>query len=317
MGSFSITSARPVSVLSPLLLVFLGVLLLLTAVGSVSFGIWLELLNYWPVLLVLIGAEILLADSPLLLRAGLVCLTLVIAFAAAYMVMPEYQTAEPLRVSYVEPVGDIDTVHLNANFLGGELAIEAESSGHDSSAAIVVAEFSDRPARIIRRRSDGEIKIDVVSSGPHLSRTWNDGHSSGVETVNFPLGLADWTLMMSPDVEVEIEVSSLVAELDLDLRSVNVRRLSVEGAAADLKVQLPIDAGDTEVDIAAGFANVEIIVPDGVAAFIEVDAPLGSTQIDTDRFIETQEGYRSIDYPEAANRVDIDIESLSANVTVN
>lgn len=317
MGSFSITSARPVSVLSPLLLVFLGVLLLLTTVGSVSFGIWLELLNYWPVLLVLIGAEILLADSPLLLRAGLVSSALVIAFAVAYIFMPGYDPAEPLRISYVEPAGDVEALHLNANFLGGELAIDAESPERGSLAALMVAEFSDRPARIIRGQSDGEIKIDVVSSGPYLSRTWNDGRSSGVETVNLPLGMADWTLMMSPDMEVEIEVSSLVAELNLDLRNVDVRRLSVEAAAANLKVQLPLAAGDTEVDIAAGLADVEIIVPDGVAASIEIDAPLGSTQIDTDQFIETQEGYRSIDYPEAANRVDIDIEALSANVAVN
>ena len=317
MGSISKSPARPVSVLSGLFLVFLGALLLLTAVGLVSFGIWLELLDYWPVLLVLIGVEILLAEAPLLMRAGLVSLTLLIAFVVAYMALPEYDPAEPLRVSYVEPVNDIEVLHLNASFFGGELAIDAESPGHDPLAALVVAEFSDRPARIIREQSGNEIEIDIVSSGPYLSRTYNDGRSSSVETVNFPFGLANWTLTMSPNLEVEIDISSVAADLDLDLRHIDVRRLSVEGAAAQLKVELPVGAGETQVDIAAGFAEVEIVVPDGVAAFIEIDAPLGSNQIDSNRFVETQDGYRSIHYSEAANRVYIGIESLSANVNVN
>ena len=122
---------------------------------------------------------------------------------------------------------------------------------------------------------------------------------------------------MSPDTDVDIDIAAAVADLDLDLRNLNVRSLSVEGAAAELKVHLPIAAGETQVDIAAAIADIDIVVPDGVAAFIDVDAPLGTIRIDSDRFVETQDGYRSADYSEAVNRVDIDIEALSANVTVN
>ncbi|MXW28917.1 MAG: hypothetical protein F4Z80_08650 [Chloroflexi bacterium] len=116
---------------------------------------------------------------------------------------------------------------------------------------------------------------------------------------------------------MEVDIDSMAAGWDLDLRNVNVRRLSVEGAVVDLKIQLPISAGETQVDVAAGVANVELVVPGGVSANIEIDSPLGSTQVDPNRFVETQEGFRSIRYSETGHRVDIDVEALSANVTVN
>ena len=96
-----------------------------------------------------------------------------------------------------------------------------------------------------------------------------------------------------------------------------MRRVSIEGAVADLIIHLPINAGETQVEIAAGVADVELVVPDGVAALINVDSPFGSTQIDQDRFVNAQDGYRSIGYSEAENRVNVNIESFSANVTVN
>ena len=99
-----------------LFFVFLGVLLLLTSVGSVSFGIWLKLLDYWPVLLVLVGIEILLAEAPFLVRAGIVSLTLLATAVAAFAFTPQYESAEPLRVSFTEPAGGVETLHLDTSF---------------------------------------------------------------------------------------------------------------------------------------------------------------------------------------------------------
>ena len=317
MGSASKVRTPPGSALAGTLLVCLGLLLLLTATGTVSFGIWLKLIDFWPAILVLIGVEITFADAPFSARAGIISLAILGAATVAFATMPRCDSAAPLRVSYTEPASYVEMLHLNANFLGGELAINSDSSHEDSSAALVIADFSDRPARVIRKQSDNAIAFDVVSSGPYLRRSFDDGQRSGEETMSFPFGLADWTVMVSPDSEVEIDIGSVAAGLDLDLRNLNVRRLSVEGAVVDLKIHLPISAGETQVDVAAGVADVEIVVPEGVSANIEIDSPLASIQFDPSRFVETKDGYRSIRFSEAGHRVDIDVEALSANVTVN
>ena len=267
-------------------------------------------------ILVLIGAEFILADAPLAMRAGIVTAALLAAIAIAFATMPEYEPAEPLRVSYTEPANDVEALHLNASFFGGDVAITSVPPTDRPSHALMVAEFADRPARVIRGRLGNELTIDVVSSGPYLSRSSADGNHTSVETVSLPFGLADWALTMSPEKEAEINIDAFAAELHLDLRHVNVRRLSVEGAVADLAVHLPVGAGQTQVDIAAGVADVEFVVPDGVAALVEIDSLSESIQIDSSRFVETENGYRSVGYSEAENRVLIDIESLAANVTI-
>ena len=317
MGSHSKLRTRSGSLLAGPLLVLLGVLLLLTATGTASFGIWLRLFDFWPVLLVLIGVELVFAEKPISVRVGLISLVLLGAVLIAFATLPQYEPAEPLRVSYLLPAADVDTLHLSAGFFGGELAVTSETPFDGSLAALMAADFSDRPARIIRDQSESEVAIELLSAGPYLRRSHVDGLASFNASVSFPVGLADWALMLSPDTEVEIDIDSFVADLDLDLRNVNVRRVSIEGAVADLIIHLPINAGETQVEIAAGVADVELVVADSVAALINVDSPFGSTQIDQDRFVNAQDGYRSIGYSEAENRVNVNIESFSANVTVS
>ena len=302
--------------LAGLLLAALGLLLLLTTTGVVSFGIWLELADYWPLLVILIGVELILVRRPFLIRAGVIVLTLAGAIVAASFSLPEYDPNEPLRTTYVEPLRDTETLYLDMAFVGGNVELISDTPGAATLARLLAADFKSRPARVVREQSDGNVRFYVMSSGPFLRHSNTDGFTRHETRVSFPVGLADWSLIVSPNVEVEIDISSVATDLDLDLRNLNVRRLSVEAGMSDLRVQLPDDAGQTHVDIAAGAANVELVVPRGVAARIDVDAPLKSAWINPVRFIEADDEFWSPGYLEARNRVSIDIEGLSVDVTV-
>ena len=317
MSSATTGSRRRGSFLVGFLLIALGVLLLLTTTGAVSFGIWLELVDYWPVLLLLTGVELILAQRPLLIRAGVVAATLTAVVAAAYFSMPEYAPPEPLRATYVEPLRDTQRLHLSMAFLGGDVDLTSDTAGSHSFSGLLAADFGQHPSRVIREQSDGYVEFYLVSSGPFLRHSSDDGYTKTESMISFPVGLADWKLAVSPDVEVEIAVSAGAADLDLDLRHLSVRRLTIEAGASDIRVQLPAYAGQTYIDIAAGAADIELLAPDTVAAHIEIASPLGSTWIDTSRFMEIEDDvYRSANYSESRNRVWVDIEALSTNVTV-
>ena len=299
-----------------LLLVALGLLLLINTTGTVSFGIWFELANYWPVLLVLIGVEIVLAQQALLLRAGVAVLAIAVAVTAAWLSMPEYDSAESLRVAYVEPMGIAETLHLKMEFLGGNVELTSATPGAPSPARLLTADFDGRPARVIREQSGTVIECLLVSEGPFLRHSSDDGQSRHESRISFPVGMADWRLTVSPDVEVDIDISAGATDLDLDLRDLNVRRLSIEAGASDIRVQLPANAGQTNVDIAAGAADIELIVPDDVAAKVDIAAPIGSVWVEPRRFMHTDDGYQSPHYFGARNRVSIDIEAVAADVSV-
>ena len=302
-------------------------LLLLTTIDVIGFGLWLELVKFWPVLLVLIGVEIILAHRFVLFRVVIIAATLVAVIVAAYYSMPQYDPTAPLHASYVEPLGNVETLHLNTEFMGGILQISSDSPASQPGNGLLAADFKNRPARVTRERSNGELTIRLASSGPDLSyssevtHSYNDGktlRSSRTESrTNFPVGLADWRLTVSPDVEIEIDISSGASDLDLDLRNLNVRKLSIEAGAADIRVLLPTDAGETHVDIGAGAVNVDLIVPQDVAARIEIEVPIRSTSFDPIRFIETNNRYESPNYHNATNRINITIEALFADVRIS
>ena len=316
MSSISTGRVRSGFVLVGLLLVALGALLLLTTTGVVSFGIWLELATYWPILLLLTGMEIVLVQRPILIRAGVIALTLAIVAAAAYWSIPEYDPPEPLRASYVEPLGDARRLQLNMAFLGGDVDLTSGKAGPDSFAGLLAADFGSRPSRVIREQSNRDVQLYLASSGPFLRHSSHDDYTRRESRISFPVGLANWNLEMSPNVESDIDIISGATNLNLDLRDLHVRKLAIEAGVSDITLQLPSNAGQTHVDISAGAAEVEILVPDNVAAHIDIDSPLGSTLIDPARFTEINDIYRSANFSKSRNRVWVDVEALSANVTV-
>ena len=317
MGAPTTGRKSRISLLVGLLLVVLGLLLLLNTTGAVSFGIWIELANYWPVLLVLVGVEIILAQRTLLVRAGVIVLTLAGVVVAAFLSMPDYEPVESLHANYVEPLEGARRLSLSMEFIGGDVELFSNPSGVPYSEGLLSADFGSRPAHVIRERSSDGVRVILASSGPLLTHSSNDGQTRRESRISFPVGLADWGLTLSPSAEVDIRISSGAASLDLDLQDLNVRRLDIEAGASDIRVRLPANAGQTHVDIAAGVSDIKIVVPRDVAARIDIDAPLGSVWVDPLRFMYAGGVYQSPHYFETTNRVNIDIEAFAADVTVS
>ena len=316
MVAVSTHRRRRSSILVGILLVALGSLLLLTTTGAVSYGIWIELARYWPVLLVLAGVEFILARQAILIRTAVMVLALVGVVVAAFLSMPQYDPVEPLRASYEEPLEGTRRLSLSMEFMGGNVELSSDTPSTAPSDSLLAADFRSRPARVIREPSGDVVRVILVSSGPFLRHSSDNGQTRYENRVSFPVGMADWGMTLSPDVEVDIEISSGAADLDLDLRDLNVRRLDIESGTSDIRVQLPNSAGQTQVDIAGGVTNMEVIVPKDVAARVDIAAPIGAVWVDPRRFIPTDNGYQSPHYFSASNRVNIDIEALAADVTV-
>ena len=170
MASVSTDRRRRGSLLVGLLLIALGALLLLTTTGAVSFGIWIEIVEYWPVLLLLTGMEIILARRALLIRAGIVTATLVAVVAVAYFSMPDYDPPEPLRAGYVEPLGSAQRLKLSMAFIGGEVELTSDTSASGSF------------ARLLARTSVAAPPASSTSNRTAMSSsTWSHpGHSSHI-----------------------------------------------------------------------------------------------------------------------------------------
>ena len=286
------------------MLVGIGILLLLNTTGVVSIGIWFELARYWPVLMILIGVKLILARRWPLIGLGVSSIALVATVVAASVSLNVGQSEEPVHVTYSTPLENTETLELGMGFVSGRVALRSEPSGD----RLFSAGFNNRPADVIHDHTGSFSKIYLSTDG--FSVDYSDGEG------DFNLsGLADWVLMVSPNVALDLDIRAGAADLDLDLTHLNVRRVFVGAGASQVRIRLP-DSGKTLVEIEAGAADIQITVPQGVAARIDNDSFLNSTSIDSGRFPKLDGEHRSPDFFTAEDRVDIDIEAGASSVTV-
>ena len=305
-GDASTKYRRPGFSLFGLLLVAFGALVLLTVTGLVGLGVWFELARYWPVLLILIGIKLILAPRAPLVGVVVVSIALAATIAAAWIPLSVERQDEAPRIAYSTPLENTEIFELGMGFISGRVALRSDPSGD----RLFAADFNRRPAEVIHDHSGRFSKIYLSTEGFSVSYSVDDG------TDGYTLaGLADWDLMVSPDVALDLEILAGAADLDLDLTHLNVRRLVVGAAASQVRIRLPA-AGQTHVQIDAGAADIEITVPRGVAARIDNDSFLNFTSIDSGRFPKSGGEHRSPDYSTAENRVSIEIDAGAASVTV-
>ena len=353
-GDASTKYRRPGFSLFGLLLVAFGALLLLTVTGVAGLGVWFELARYWPVLLILIGIKLILAPRAPLVGMAAVSLAMVATIVAAWVPLSVERRDEAPRIAYSTPLENTETFELGMGFTSGRVTLRSDPSGDrlfavdfNGRPAEVIHDHSGRFSKIYL--STESFSVSYSSNDEDST----DGYSISADGAKHPLppyrtipgtfyfvgmevccsgqppprdgyvgegsfnlgGLADWDLMVSPDVALDLDIRAGAADLDLDLTHLNVRRVFVGAGASQVRIRLP-DSGRTYVEIEAGAADIEITVPRGVAARIANDSFLNFTSIDSDRFPKSGGEHRSPDYSTAENRVDIEIGAGAASVTV-
>jgi hypothetical protein len=94
-----------------------------------------------------------------------------------------------------------------------------------------------------------------------------------------------------------------------------IRHFELHTGASDTTVRLPA-GGQTSVRVECGFAQVGLEVPHGVAARIHGKISLGSTEVDETRFRRTADGWSSVDYETARDRVEISVAGGFGSVRI-
>ena len=191
---------RP-SIIGPLILITAGVLFLLANMGMLPFTFWELAVRFWPIILILIGLEIIFGRRSLLgalvilvLWVGLVAGVIWVAYAQGGGILPSAAaTTEELS----QPLGDIKsaTVDLNVGFSNTTLTSLSIDAGD-----LMKGTFSH-------------------GQGTRMVKTYNVAGSDGrlslrEEGSNFILGgvtVSRWDLALNPSLPVVLRVDVLGA----------------------------------------------------------------------------------------------------------
>ena len=244
-----------------LLVIGIGTFLLLNTTGLLPWAFWLEILAYWPVVLVAIGLRLVFERSrapALVLLSPLVVLGVMTWVAVAG---PGLHLASGRRVVLAaeRPEG-LDRWRLNGSLGYGELHLDAS---RDASGRLVSGEA-----------------VAVRTGSPLRVSSWEDearvrfGEREHRRLVVFGIPTARWSrwdMNIAGDLPVDVDLDLALAEGDLDLRDIRVRSLAVEGAFIDADMKLDRPEEDVRIVLEGAFNRFSIQAPRGVPVRISTD----------------------------------------------
>ena len=290
----------------PLILIFGGIILLLNTTGVLSWRTWERIWPLWPVVLILLGVEILLGrrSRAWQLIGGLGMLLLLVV-AGAYLVVTNTPEEGSARLDQSWPLAEVDrgVIHLQLGI--GDIDLEAIKDRNDLAQIRMQAPEGVYYEHTLERRG-GTAYLEV--SGPENTSSWI-----------FPWGGdkdIHWQVYLSDEVPLELEIDTGVGRSTLDLSGLEIEELVLRAGVGEMEVILPAQVKRGRVTVQAGIGKITLIIPEGVAAEIEASTGLGSTSVDTDRFPKTNGVYRSSNYDRAEYRLKIEVSGGIGEIDV-
>jgi hypothetical protein len=305
-------------VVGPLVLIFVGAVFLLQNTGYLPPNFWMSLWRFWPLVLVLVGIELLLAHRvPWLALAALAAVILIGGAVAAKSTSTTPASAAPPSTlpAVVTDLGAATQAAVTVRYGAGQLnvgPIEPPSQGELASMTYQgPSEQAPVPHYAVSSGGTGQLEYQGSGRGGP-GGFFPFGGSRGASSTRMDVSLA-------PDVPISsliIQAGAADAHLDLSMLRVSSLDLSIGATTAWLRFSEA--AGTTNAHISGGASTITLEIPQGVAAQIQQRGGLSTFNIDRTRFPQVSEGqYRSADYDTAANKLNINIETGVTTIQVN
>jgi hypothetical protein len=301
-------------IVAPLVLIFIGVVFLLENTGYLPPNFWVNLWRLWPVLLVLAGIELLLANRiPRLVLAGLAVAVLIVG-----AVVVNSNLATPAAANTTTQVQNVDLggatqAAVTVRFGAGQLNIgPLPQPAVNQLASMTYSGPPDLAPRPTYSATGGIGQLDYSPSGRRGSPSFPPFFGGRADGSRMDLSLA-------PSVPItSLTIQTGATQGHLDLSGLRVSSIDMSVGAATTWMRLPESAGLTSVHISGGASNLTLEVPQGVAARIQHRGGLSTLNVDQSRFPLVSDGvYQSPDYDTATNKADVSIETGVTTIQVS
>lgn len=299
----------------PLILIFVGAVILLENTGYLPPNFWMNLWKLWPLVLVLAGVELLLAHRvPWVALAGVAAVVLILGAVVTNIgIAPLGAATQAVNTSRQTDLGGATQAAVTVRFGAGDLALGPIAQPRQDELAAMTydgpPQLAPQPRYTPVSGGVGQLEYQSGGQGAHGFNPF------GASNNNPPR----MQLNLSPAVPIaSLNIQTGATDARLDLSSLHVATLDMSVGAATAWVRFPEAAGLTTAHISGGASTITLEVPDGVAAQIQHQGGLSTVNVDQTRFPQVNEStFRSPGYDTAMNKVDLVIETGVTTITVH
>ena len=286
----------------PVILIILGVVFLLNNLGILPWDIWFSLWKFWPVILVLVGVEILLGkNASIKTFAILIGLIFLVPIILSYNPLTNNPLAtEEFKVE--EGLGTATKAKINLNFPASNIKISALNS--DSSflieGKITYSQAAKKP-EIKKEEGLGEANLNLVQS--------IEGKLPFISNLKTN---ADLSLTRAIPLSILIKTGASTANLDLS--QVRAEYLEINSGASNIVIKLAPDFNQ-KVLIKTGASSITLEIPEKLESAVVVDSQVKSVDV-ANRFEKKENRYETKGFDKALTRAEIEIKAAAGNIVI-
>lgn len=286
----------------PLVLIGIGVIALLGTMGVLSRANFVVLFRLWPVLLILIGVDIMFGRRSPVIGAliGVGAIALIIGLM---LVGPSQGWGDELEVKtgrFSEPISQATAARVSLDLSSGPTEITTLSDSGD----LIDAELNYTGNIEFEARGDRDKTISLREHGTGSTFLF-DWFTRDDDELRWDVGL-------SPQVPLDLEIDGGSGSVALDLDKLQLTGLNLDVGSGTIDGSLPASEQRYDVQVDGGSGSCRLDIGDGADVSLHVDAGSGSFRLKTGAYadinvrIDGGSGKVTIDVPDdAAVRVDV------------
>lgn len=297
---------------SGLVVVFIGVFILLDNLGILNFD-WWAVIYFWPVLIILMGVNILLPrkiEGQILSIMATVIVLLFFAYQGLKTSGPKWistkneeVSTEGNQLSLLSRDYDEKVNYAELNIEGG--AVEYKISDTSTKLIDIEASSSVSSFSLSSILTDGKAVLDFTQKGTEGIKR------KRLKTEN----KASIRLNPAPIWDIKLEIGAGAA--DFDLKPFKIRNLKIDGGVSAIKITLGMPVEElSKVDFEGGVSSLDIRIPEQAGCIIYVESALSSLKFPG--FVKQEDGtYLSENYINSSKRIEIKLENGLSSIKVS
>ena len=298
----------------PIMLISLGVLLLMSNLGIVTWSTWNMLWRFWPLILVAVGIDVLFGQRSAFgaIISAFLVLTLIavvagaIFFADQLPILNNLSSEASWQTSHVEhELDDYESANVFIDWTSPAGSLYALSD----SDTLIEGDLTYQGELIFDVDSRGDVAD--VNLDTRLVNNWGTPFQGSSR--------AKWEIGLTPDIPLDISLDSGSGSCDFDLSDLIVGDLYLDSGSGSIHLALP-ERQSFHLELDSGSGSVQIDLPEDTGIRVDLDSGSGSFNPGNDYDLVSGEKrgdgtWESDNYDSAKYTIDIDIDQGSGSIT--
>jgi len=252
----------------PILLVGVGIIWLLRNLGFIPQFSLGAILQFWPLLLIVLGLDILFSKRfPWIGTAvGLLAVAAIVVYLVSGPSLGLNTGSTVLKETFSEPSQGTSTVKYVFDTASSPVNISVLD---EEDKELILADFIHR----------GVINFDVSGTQDKTVHISEDFENSTWLNWDFSFERLKWDIALSPNVPADVKLNGGSGSIDMDLRGLSLNTLALDLGSGSSDIWLPQSGQEYEAEIESGSGSVSIDLPEETPLILSLDTGSGSTSV--------------------------------------